>query len=160
MTKTFSPYGKADADVRHAKAWGRLAKLCGEVDTNARNAGDSLLSAKAAIADLHDALHRLRCGYNLPGIPSEEDVKTWIGIEVARVFGQTGTFLSFLSVPPEALATPDKVPPLFATFSRAAKQIRAAQEEAHKAERKLIGELEQQHVAEQSALREALTQSL
>ncbi len=160
MTKTFSPYGKADADVRHAKEWGRLTKLFGEIDTHARAISDSLLSSKAAIADLQDAIHRLRCGYNLPGIPSEEEVKTRIGIEVSRIFGQTATFLSFLSVPLEALATPEKVPPLFATFAHVAKQIRAAQEEAHKAERKLIDELERQHVAKQLALREAETQSL
>jgi hypothetical protein len=120
------------ADAERFKEVDRLQRLINDIGNSCRAITASLMQFKVAHTELHEQLHRLECAY--APAPSKDAVKDWLGLEIARTVGSLA-FVSWLSVPIEALAAPKTIPPLSSNLEKAIEAIKEAMAAKHDAQR-------------------------
>jgi hypothetical protein len=114
-----------------------LNRLTKEMDGHAAAITNDLTNFKSPLVALFDATKRLRIGFSLEGMLSEDDVKRLVGLEVGRVLGADFALFSFSDFTISALTAPEKIPTLYQNTARTTallgKNMSAAHDAADKA---------------------------
>lgn len=125
-------YNTATFQKREAE-FKSLNKLTKEMDDYAAAITNDLTNFKSHLVALFDVTKRLRIGFSLEGMLSENDLKRFVGLEVGRVLGVDFALFSFSDFTISALTAPEKIPTLYQNTARTTALLGKNMSAAHQA---------------------------